>query len=215
MMLINEHNSKKKLSAYGVVVTKEYVALNRQDAAAYAAKLGYPVVMKIFSDDIIHKTDAGGVVVNIHTPDDVLRAYDKIMSSVSRQSPHAKIKGIIVEEQASGHELIIGSKKDSHFGPVLMVGLGGIFVEVLKDVSFRVIPITKRDADEMIHELKAFKVLEGVRGKPKANISKLRSALLSVSKLVDENPDITELDINPLIVDEKRAVAADARIIVS
>ncbi len=215
MVLMNEHDSKKLFSKYGISVTKELVAKDKHEAMAYSGKIGYPVVMKILSSDIVHKTDVGGVVLNIHNPEDAGRAYDLIIENVKGHCPHAKIDGVIVEEQVKGHELIVGAKIDPQFGPVLMVGLGGIFVEVMKDVSFRVVPITEKDADEMLHELKAFSVLEGVRGKPAANLKKIRSALLGVSKLVKDNPQIQELDINPLVVDGKRAVAADARIIVS
>ncbi|MBW6462121.1 MAG: acetate--CoA ligase family protein [DPANN group archaeon] len=214
MVLMTEHDSKKMFSSYGISVTKEFVAKDRHEASVYAERIGYPVVMKVMSSDIVHKTDSGGVVLNIHDSDDVLRAYDLIIKNVSKSNPHAKIEGVIVEEQVAGHEIIVGAKIDPQFGPVIMVGLGGIFVEVLKDVSFRVVPITEKDADEMIHELKAFSVLEGVRGQPKADISKIIKALVAVSKLVQDNPNIQELDINPLMVDSKRAVAADARIIV-
>jgi len=214
MAMMNEYDSKKMLSRYGISVTKELVAKDKHEAMAYSGKVGYPVVMKVLSSDIVHKTDAGGVVLNIHNPEDAGRAYDLIIENIRKHSPHAKIDGIIIEEQVKGHELIVGAKKDPQFGPVLMVGLGGIFVEILKDVSFRVVPITEKDADEMLRELKSFAVLEGARGKPKANLKKIRSALMGVSKLLKDNPQIQELDINPLVVDEKRAVAADARIIV-
>ncbi|NOQ56228.1 MAG: acetyl-CoA synthetase [Nanohaloarchaea archaeon] len=214
MGLITEHESKKLFSSYGLNVTREFVAKDRHEASAYAGRIGYPVVMKVISAEIVHKTDSGGVVLNIHNSADALKAYDLIMKNVSKSNPHAKIDGVIVEEQVQGHELIIGSKVDPQFGPVIMVGIGGIFVEVLKDVAFRVIPITEKDAGEMLHELKSFSVLEGVRGQPKANISKIKKAMVSVSRLVKDNPDIQELDINPLMVDSKRAVVADARIIV-
>lgn len=215
MVLMDEHDSKKLFSKYGIRITKEFVAKDKQEAASYAGKIGFPVVMKVLSSDIVHKTEAGGVILNIHNSDDVLKAYDLIMKNVGKSNPHADIKGVVVEEQVKGHELIVGAKKDPQFGPVLMVGLGGIFVEVMKDVSFRVVPITEKDADEMLRELKSFPVLEGVRGKSKANLKMLKSALLGVSKLLEDNLQIEELDINPLVVDDKHAVAADARIIVS
>ncbi len=214
MAMMNEHDSKKMLSKYGISVTKELAAKDKHEAMAYSGRIVYPVVMKVLSSDIVHKTDAGGVVLNIHSPEDAGRAYDLIIDNVKKYNPHAKIDGIVIEEQVKGHELIVGAKMDPQFGPVLMVGLGGIFVEILKDVSFRVVPITEKDADEMLRELKSFAVLEGARGKPAANIKKIRSALIGVSKLLKDNPQIQELDINPLVVDEKKAVAADARIII-
>ena len=214
MVLMTEHESKKMFSSYGLNVTRESVAKDRHEASVYAGRIGYPVVMKVISPDIVHKTDSGGVVLNIHNSNDALKAYDLIMKNVSKSNPHAKIEGVLVLEQVSGHELIIGSKIDPQFGPVIMVGIGGIFVEVLKDVAFRVIPITEKDAGEMLSELKSFSVLEGVRGQTKANVSKIKKALVCVSKLVKDNPNIQELDINPLMVDGKRAVVADARIIV-
>ena len=214
MVFMNEYDAKKLFSKYGIKVTSEFVAKNSSEASAYAGEIGYPVVMKIISNDIIHKTESGGVVLNIHNSADAINAYELILKNVKKTNPNAKIEGVLVSEQVSGHELIVGAKIDPQFGPIIMVGLGGIFVEVLKDVSFRVIPITEKDASEMLSELKSFKVLEGARGKPKANISKIIKTLVSVSRLVKENPQRQELDINPLVVDEKRAVAADARVIV-
>lgn len=212
---MDEHASKKMLLQYGIHITKELVASDKHEAVAFAGKIGYPVAMKVLSCDIVHKTDVGGVLLGIANPEEAADAYDKIIKTVSEHKPHAKIKGVIIEEMINGHELIVGSKKDIQFGPIIMLGLGGIFVEVLEDVSFRVIPITEKDAGEMIHELKSFKVLMGARGEHKANLSKIKAALVSVSKLVMDHPEIEELDINPLIVDERRAIAADARIIVS
>ena len=176
--------------------------------------MGYPVVIKIASKEIVHKSDAGGVKVGLKTPEEVEKAYDEIHSSISEKHPDAVIQGVTVQKEAClGTEVIIGMTKDAQFGPVLMFGLGGVWVELLKDVSFRIVPLTRRDAKEMIKEIKGYRLLEGYRGQEGVDISALEEILLSISDYVDRNREIKELDINPIFAYKEGAVAVDARVI--
>jgi acyl-CoA synthetase (NDP forming) len=180
-----------------------------------AADIGFPVVMKIVSPDIIHKSDVGGVRVGLESADAVRAAFDEVTAAVQRVQPSAQIEGVAVQKMAPpGTEVIIGMSKDAQFGPVLMFGLGGVLVEVLKDVSFRIVPLEERDARQMIEEIKGYPVLQGVRGQPPADLGALRSLLLKLSEFVEANPQIEELDLNPVFAYEKGAIAVDARIVV-
>ncbi|MFX1301203.1 MAG: acetate--CoA ligase family protein [Promethearchaeota archaeon] len=209
-----ENESKTIMQTYKIPVTKFTVA-DTEDAAVKAAeKIGYPVVLKILSPDVIHKSDVGGVLININTPDEVRKGYQSIINNVQKHKTNARIKGIFVEEFApKGIEVIIGALKDPQFGPALMFGLGGIFVEVLKDVSFRVAPITKFDAKEMIQEIKGYPILTGIRGQKASDVTALENILLQVSKLVMDYPVINQLDLNPVFSYPKGAKCVDARII--
>jgi acyl-CoA synthetase (NDP forming) len=209
-----EHEAKMLCGLYGVPITKIEVA-NTEDAAVEAAKkIGFPVVLKIVSPQVLHKSDAGGVIVGVNDENGVREGYQKIIANINKNVPAAVIEGILVQEMApKGTEIIIGSTVDPTFGPTIMLGLGGIFVEILKDVSFRLAPITKDDAWEMLDEIKAKKILDGARGMPKADKETIVSTLLSVSKMLTECPEIKELDMNPILVYEKGARAVDARII--
>jgi len=199
---------------YGIPVTKFKVAQNETQAAQYADEIGYPVVLKIVSPDVIHKSDAGGVVINLKTAQDVQNAYRKILENVKKYKADAKIVGILVQEMApQSTETIVGAIKDPQFGQTLMFGLGGIFVELLKDVNFRVAPITADDAKEMITQLKAYPLLKGFRNSPPADINALVDILLNTSKLVMDNPEIKELDLNPVLAYQSGAKTVDARII--
>ncbi len=216
MKALYEYEAKKLLRKYGIPTTREFLARTKDDAKRHAKKIGYPIVLKIQSPDILHKTDAGGVVVGIGDEKELEKAFDKIMENAKNYEPNARIEGILVQEMVSDdgiRECIIGSKKDPQFGPVIMFGLGGIFVEVFKDVSFRIIPIERKDAKEMISEIKSYKILKGVRGQKSVDFESLESSLLNVSKMVWENQCIEELDINPLFVSPKGVKAVDARII--
>jgi acetate---CoA ligase (ADP-forming) subunit beta len=209
-----EPEAKRVCIGYGIPVGKFEVANTEAQAATYAAKIGFPVVLKIVSPDVIHKTDAGGVALNLKNKDEVKAAFRVIMQNVKKYKPDAKIEGIIVQEMApQATEVIIGSVKDPQFGPTLMFGLGGIFVEVLKDVTFRVAPITEQEAAEMIVEVKAYPLLNGYRNTPPADVKALVNLLMSVSKLVMEHPEIKEMDLNPVMAYEKGAKIVDARII--
>ena len=172
------------------------------------------MVLKVSTADILHKSDSGGVKLGLANEDEVAHAYEEIMASVKRNQPDANIDGISVQEMARpGIEVIIGMSKDPQFGPVLMFGLGGILVEVLKDVSFRIVPLVRRDASEMIRELKGYPILEGYRGQEPANIEVLENLLLKVSDFVDVRSEIKEMDINPIFAYSDGALAVDARII--
>jgi len=209
-----EPEAKTVCIEYGIPVTKFRVARTAHEAVKFAEEIGYPAVLKIVSPDVIHKFDVGGVVVSLKSPDDIQVAYKKILENVRKHKPEAKVKGILVQEMApSSTEVIVGSTKDPQFGPALMFGLGGIFVEVLKDVTFRIAPITKQDAREMITEVKAYPILKGYRGQPPSDIDAIVKILLSISKLVMDYQEIKELDLNPIMVYEKGAKTVDARII--
>jgi acyl-CoA synthetase (NDP forming) len=192
------------------------LAPTARDAVAAADRLGYPVVLKIVSPDIAHKSDAGGVKVGPNSASEVEVAFEEIMDAVKARQPDARIEGVAVQKMApQGTEVIVGMSKDPQFGPVMMFGLGGIFVEVLKDVSFRIVPIERRDAREMIEEIKAFPVLQGVRGQDPADIGALEDLLLKLSEFVEANPQVEELDLNPVFAYKDGALAVDARIVVA
>ncbi len=211
--ILTEHETKKLLAKYGIPVTKEQIATSANEALAIALQIGTPVAMKISSPDIPHKSDVGGVVLNVKR-EYVLSTYNEIMTRIKKAAPNANIEGILIEQMApSGHETIVGLKKDAQFGHALMFGLGGIFVEVYKDVTFRVVPIDKSDALDMISEIKGYPILEGIRGKMPADIDAIARVLVSVSDMA-EKENIIELDINPLIASEIGVVAVDARAMV-
>jgi acetyl-CoA synthetase (ADP-forming) len=172
--------------------------------------------MKIVSTDVLHKSDVGAVKVNLKNADEVRSAFGEIARNVKKFKSDAKIAGYLVEQLApEGHEVIVGMAKDPQFGPALMFGLGGIFVEVLKDVSFRIAPLTEYDAREMIQEIKGYPVLTGIRGQKPADINSLVDIILKVSKLVTEHVEIEQLDLNPIFVYQEGAIIVDARIILS
>ncbi len=209
-----ENEAKTIMQNYKIPVTKFSIAETVDAAIKSAEQIGYPVVLKILSRDVIHKSDVDGVLVNIKNADEVRTGYQTIMKNVQKHKPNAKIKGIFVEEFApKGIEVIIGALKDPQFGPALMFGIGGIFVEVFEDVSFRVAPITKHDAQEMIQEIKGYPILTGIRGQEASDTSALVNILLQVSKLVTDYPVIKELDLNPVFAYPKGAKCVDARII--
>jgi len=209
-----ETEAKTVCMEYDIPVTKFKLAKSEEEAARYAATIGFPVVLKIVSPDIIHKSDVGGVIVGIKNQRDVRTGYKQIMRNVKKHNPDAKIAGILVQEMApSGTEVIVGSIKDPQFGPAIMFGLGGVFVEVLKDVTFRIAPITEDEACEMISEVKAYPILKGYRNTPPADLKAITKILVNTSKLVMDHPEIKELDLNPIMVYEKGAKTVDARII--
>src|SRR4030043_241306 len=212
--MLTEIEAKQLLKNAGINVVDTRLAKSKTEAVAIAKEIGLPVVMKIASADAVHKSDAGGVKLGLKTAAQVGKAYDDIMKSIKAAFPNAKIEGVSVQSMArTGVEVIIGMSKDAQFGPVLMFGLGGILVEVLKDVSFRIVPLTKRDAREMIREMKGYPLLEGYRGQEPADIPFLEALILKVSDLIDKNPEIKELDLNPVFAYKDGAVAVDARVI--
>lgn len=190
------------------------MAKDEAEAVKHATKIGYPLVLKIVSPDIIHKTDVGGVIIGIKNADGVRIGYKQIVANMKKHEPKARIMGVLIQEMApAAIEVIVGSVKDPQFGPAVMFGLGGIFVEVLKDVTFRIAPIDRDEATEMISEVKAFPLLKGYRNMPPADVNAISDMLLNTSRLVTDHPEIKELDLNPIIVYEKGAKAVDARII--
>ncbi len=209
-----EPEAKMICMEYGIPVTRFRVAKTREEALRFAEEIGYPVVLKIVSPDVIHKFDVGGVILNLKSAKDVQDAFDKILTNVKKHKPDARIVGVLVQEMApSSTEVIVGATKDPQFGPALMFGLGGIFVEALKDVTFRIAPITELDAQEMITEVKAYPILRGYRGQPPADIDAIVQILMNTSRLVMDHLEIKELDLNPIMVYEKGAKTVDARII--
>jgi len=209
-----EPEAKSVCVKYDIPVTRFYVAKNETEAVKFAEDIGFPVVLKIVSPDIIHKSDVGGVVVGLKTADEVRSAYQQIIRNVKKHKADAKIVGVLVQEMAPpSTEVIVGAIKDPQFGPALMFGLGGIFVEVLRDVAFRIAPISEDEAHEMIGEIKAYPLLKGYRGLPPADIDAIVKILVNTSRLVMEHQEIKELDLNPIMVYEKGAKTVDARII--
>lgn len=200
------------LSAYGIRTPQSILTTSLADAQKAAERIGYPVALKIVSPEISHKTDVGGVKLNIHTPADLNKAYQEIISN-ARVMDGANIKGVIVQEMIlGGKEIIIGVNKDPQFGHLVMFGLGGIYVEVLKDVAFRLAPLTQADVETMIREIRSYQLLAGIRGEEPSDINTIKDTLLKVSQLVTDFPDIQELDINPFKVFPKGGVALDTRI---
>ena len=209
-----EPEAKRLCALYGLPVTRFEVAKSEDEAVEAAERIGYPIVLKVVSPQILHKSDVGGVIINLRDEEEIREAYRKIHENVKSRVPEAVIEGILVQEMApSSTEVIIGAIKDPTFGPTIMFGLGGIFVEILRDVSFRLVPIERVDAEEMIREIRAYKILEGARGLPKADKETLIEILLKTSDMLMELPEISELDLNPIMVYEKGAKIVDARII--
>ena len=214
--LLNEVEAKDLLRDAGVPVTATTLATSRDDAQKQAEAAGYPVVLKIVSPDIVHKSDVGGVKLNLNSKAEVAAAYDAIVANSLKAVPNAKVVGVAVQHMApQGTEVIVGMTTDPQFGPVMMFGLGGIMVEVLKDVSFRLVPLSDKDAGQMIKEIKGHPILEGVRGQPPADIAALKSAIVKVSEFVAQHPEVRELDLNPMFAYPDGALAVDARIVIS
>ncbi len=215
MKKLSEKETESLLKRYRIPAPKSGLARTEDAAAKLAKKLGYPVVMKIESPDIIHKTDAKCVILNLKTEETLRTAFRQIHKNARKHKRNAKILGVQIFEmvQQGTREVIIGAKEDPQFGPVLMFGLGGILVEVMKDVSFRVIPLERKDAKAMIREIRGFKILEGVRGQGPINFKLLEDTILKVSSMVEKTKKIKELDINPLFISDK-AWAADVRVFV-
>ena len=211
---LTEVESKTMLAKQGIPVVEARLARSKREAVAISREIGFPVVLKIMSPDVVHKTDSGGVRLGLANATQVGRAYSEIVSSIRQAHPGARVQGVSIQSMApQGVEVIVGMSKDPQFGPVLMFGLGGVLVEVLKDVSFRIVPITRRDAGEMIREIKGYPILEGYRGQKPASIRALEELIVKVSEFVEKNPQIEELDLNPVFAYPDRAVAVDARII--
>jgi len=214
--LLNEVEAKEVLAEAGVPVVPARLARTREEAMAFAREGGFPAVLKVVSNDIAHKSDVGGVKLDLADEAAVGAAFDQIMAAVKAAAPQAAVDGVSVQKMAApGTEVIVGVNTDPQFGPVLMFGLGGILVELLEDVAFRIVPIEPRDARRMIREIKGFKLLEGFRGAPPADVGALEALLLKVSAFVDSHPEVAEMDLNPVFAYPDGAVAVDARIVLS
>lgn len=209
-----EPEAKAICQEYNIPITRFKMARKKAEAARRAEEIGFPVVLKIVSPDIIHKSDMGGVMLNLKTTYEAEEAYKTILANAKKHQPNARISGILVQEMApQSTEVIVGAIKDNQFGPSIMFGLGGIFVEVLKDVVFRITPVTKQEAKMMITEIKAYPVLKGYRNQPPLDTNAIADIIANTSKLVTDHQEIKELDLNPVMVYEKGAKTVDARII--
>ncbi len=215
-LALGDFEARDVLAAYGLRLPESVLAKSADEAVEAADRIGYPVVLKIASPDILHKSDIGAVKVGLATATQARDAFDLITYRATRYMPDADIWGCTVQEMvAQGKEVIIGMSKDAQFGPLLLFGMGGIYVEVLKDVTFRVAPISRQEAIEMIQEIRSFPLLKGVRGEKPSDLDAAVDALLRVSQLVTDFPEIVELDVNPLVIHEHGAVAVDMRIILT
>jgi acyl-CoA synthetase (NDP forming) len=209
-----EHESKRVCGLAGLPVTTFRVAETIEEIVEASQQIGYPIVLKVISRDISHKTEVEGVLLNLMDRGQVENGFWQMKANVQKYNPKAKIDGFLVQEMVSpSTEVVIGMTKDTTFGSALMFGLGGIFVEVLEDVAFRIAPISRSDAYEMIQEIKAYKILTGVRGRAPVDIDALVDILRKVSDLVIDFPEISQLDLNPVIASSKGAKIVDARII--
>ena len=214
--VLTEIEAKQILMDAGINCTDTQLAATKEAAVELSEQFGCPVVLKVSSVDISHKSDAGGVKVDLKNKVEVENACDAILESCMAAFPTANIEGVSVQPMGKpGTEVIMGMIKDPSFGPVIMFGLGGVFVEVLKDVSFRVVPIDESDAEDMINEIKGKKLLEGYRGQEPADIAYLQQMLVKLSDFVEATPEIEEIDMNPVFCYKDGAVVVDARIILA
>lgn len=204
--------AEELLESYGVNVVEAHHAKSVEEAVSKSIEIGLPVVMKVESPDIIHKSDSGYVKTGLDTKEEVKEAYRSMKSSA--EAEEVDFQGVVLQDQVQGKEVIVGGKKDPQFGPIILFGLGGIFVEVFKDTSIRIAPIDKEEAREMTEEIKAYPLLTGIRGEEKVNLEEIAETLVSVGKLMLENPEIIEMDLNPIIVNPDTAKAVDLRILV-
>lgn len=210
---LTEAESYSLLSEYGIPVPKYLIAYSEKEAIEAGEKLGFPLVMKIISPDIIHKSNLGGVAMNIINSLQIKKVYKNIISQVREKRPDAKIDGIVLYKQApKGVEVIVGMIRDPQFGPTVMFGLGGIFVEILKDVAFRVCPVERTDIEEMLAEIEGIKMLQGYRGRPRCDVKAIIDIIMEISRLALNYSVITEIDLNPIIVYEKSALVVDAKV---
>jgi acyl-CoA synthetase (NDP forming) len=215
---IGDAEARDIMEAYGIRIPASKLASTAEEAVEIAEEIGYPVVMKIASPDILHKTDIGGVKLDISSAADVRDAFDLLVYRATRYMADAEIWGCLVQEMVrGGKEVIVGMNCDPQFGPLMMFGLGGIYVEVLKDVAFRIAPFSRQEAEEMIREIRSYSLLRGVRGERPSDMEAIVDTLLRLSQLVTDFPEIMEMDINPLIVFEagRGAVGVDMRLVLA
>ncbi len=207
MVMLDFEDSVKLLNEYRIPHSKLHFVKSKAEAVHVGKKLGFPLVMKIISPKIVHKSDVGAVRVGVNSASSVEETYDRFSKRFPKEP-------IVVQKMARGLQIIVGAKQDPQFGPTVVFGIGGIFVEIIKDFSLRVAPLTRKDALEMVHGIKAERMLEGVRGKNPVNINKLVDILLKVSKMMVEHQEIKELDLNPIFANDKEALVVDVRIMI-
>ncbi|MFA6251796.1 MAG: acetate--CoA ligase family protein [Candidatus Paceibacterota bacterium] len=210
MEILSFEETRKLLNKYKIPYCETEIFNFSDKALAYAKKIGFPVVLKIHSRTIFHKSEIGGVKANIKNEEEFINAWNQINENTKGRN----IEGILVQKMLNGKEIAMGMKRDEQFGPVMMFGLGGIFIEVLKDVSFRIAPVNKEQSLEMIHEIKGYKILEGYRTGDDVNISKIAEIIVNLSKMSMKETNIIGMDFNPVIVNEEYAKLADFRIII-
>ncbi len=206
------------MEQYGIRSARSVVANSVEEAKAAAEEIGYPVAIKIIAEQISHKSDVGGVQLNLRNSPAVAAAFEDMLNRIHTAYPGVKLDGVLVQPMVTGgRELILGGRQDSQFGPVVLVGLGGIFVEIFEEIELRVAPFTRRDALEMIENLRGYQILKGARGHKRSDIEAVVETLLRLSQLLQDFPEIKELDINPLRVfhEEDGCVALDARIVLN
>jgi acyl-CoA synthetase (NDP forming) len=208
--VLTEFESKELLQEIGIAVPGQKLTSSIEETISAAEKIGYPIVLKLMAEDIVHKSDTGAVKLGLKNKDEVEEAYEDLMKIPSQAEKKISVQKMADEPIT---ELIIGMTTDPQFGPALMFGIGGILVELLEDVSFRIAPITEYDANEMIHEIKGFPILDGYRGKPKADLDAIIKTLLMISEFVVKHEEINEMDLNPVFIYEKGLICVDARII--
>lgn len=210
---LTETESKQLLADAGISVVMTKLAKTAEEAISISNDLGYPVALKVVSPDITHKSDIGGVKLGLKDQSEVQVAYKEILDAAAKKCPGAVVMGVSVQKMARpGVEVIMGMSKDPQFGPVIMFGIGGILVELLKDVSFRIVPLERQDASEMIREIKSFPLLNGYRGSAPVDLDQLEDMLLKLSRLAEDYPGIKELDLNPVLAYQDGAIAVDARV---
>lgn len=213
--VVPELDAQGVLKTYGVTCPPTALVTTRADCLEAAARMGYPVVLKVHSRQIVHKSDVGGVITGIDTPEMLNQAYGTLLANVAARCPGALVSGVIVQKQmAKGIEIVVGALKDGQCGPVVMVGLGGVYVEVFKDVSFRLAPLDRDEALRQLKETKAFKLLSGVRGQESCNIDRLCDIIVSASRIISEEKTVNELDFNPVLCYRDECVVVDARIVI-
>ena len=213
--MLTEFESKELLKKAGIPIVATKLAKSADEAVILSRELGFPVALKINSVDVVHKSDAGGIKLNLNSGRAVSRAYNEIISAVKKKYPDANVQGVSVQKMAPpGTEVIIGMTRDAQFGPVIMFGLGGVLVELLKDVSFRVVPLDTKDAESMIKEVKGYPLLAGYRGRDAVSMSALTDIIVKLSQFVEKNPQIKELDLNPVLAYRDSALAVDARVLI-
>jgi acyl-CoA synthetase (NDP forming) len=211
-----ESEAQQICALHHIPTPKSGKATSAHDAILKAKEIGFPIVLKIISPQILHKSDVGGVILNVKDEKELEVQYEKLLVEIGKREPSAKVLGVLIEKMMPpSTEVIVGGIRDSQFGPSIMFGIGGLFAEIYDDVAFRVAPIDKIDASNIIHEIKGYKILEGARGKPPADLNSLINVLISVSDLMMEHDAISQLDLNPVIVYSDGVCAVDVRIILA